>query len=77
MYNLYTYEVWYNEENEKILKEFGKKLNVEIKGVPFTIIGEKTFSGFGEQRKEEIKEAIKTESEKNFDVYFDKIISTN
>lgn len=77
MYNLYTYEVWYNEENEKILKEFGKELNVEIKGVPFTIIGEKTFSGFGEQRKEEIKEAIKTESEKNFDVYFDKIISTN
>lgn len=77
MYNLYTYEVWYNEDNEKILKEFGKQLNIEIKGVPFTIIGEKTFSGFGEQRKEEIKEAITTESKNNFDVYFDKILNTN
>lgn len=72
LYNLHAYEVWYNEENEKILKEFGKRLNIEIKGVPFTIIGEKVFSGFGPNTKEEIKEAIKTESQNNYDIYFDK-----
>ena len=71
LYNLHAYEVWYNEENEKILKEFGKRLNIEIKGVPFTIIGEKVFSGFGPNTKEEIKEAIKTESQNNYDIYFE------
>jgi len=74
IYNLYTYEVWYNEENQKILKQFTNALDIKVEGVPFTIIGNKTFIGFWEDRKEEIKEAIETESKNNFDVYFDKII---
>lgn len=71
MFNLYTYEVWYNKENQKILKAFTNALDLKVEGVPFTIIGNKTFVGFWEERKEEIKAAIETESKNNFDVYFD------
>lgn len=77
MYNLYTYETWYNEKYATLAKELGKLLNVDIKGVPFTIIGEKSFSGFGEKIKEEIKNTIQIESKKNFDVYLDKYKNAN
>ena len=42
----------------------------EVKGVPYTIIGNETFSGFGEKIKEQIKTAIKTQSKNSYDVYF-------
>ena len=34
------FEVWNNAENRKLLIEFGKKLNADVSGVPFTVIGE-------------------------------------
>ena len=46
--NFYDYEVWYNQYNSEMLKEVGKKLDLDIKGVPFTVIGDKYFSGFSE-----------------------------
>jgi thiol-disulfide isomerase/thioredoxin len=39
------FEVWKNAENQKLLADLGKKLNVQISGVPFTVVGEKYFSG--------------------------------
>lgn len=77
MFNLYTYETWYNEDNAKMAKTFGKALDFKVKGVPFTIIGSKPFSGFGEEQKDKMKKAIEEESKNNFDVYFDKILNTN
>lgn len=41
-----SYEVWHNSENQKILKEIGKKLKINISGVPFTVIGEKYIVGY-------------------------------
>ena len=46
--NIVKYEVWYNEENEKLLDKVKQTLNVTSKGVPFTIIGEKYVSGYSE-----------------------------
>jgi len=40
------FEVWKNAENQKLLAELGQDLGIEIKGVPFTIVGEKYFSGW-------------------------------
>ena len=73
LYNLYPFEVWYNKENKENLEIFASHMNDTIKGVPYTIIGNKTFKGFTEAYKEEFKKAIETESKKDFDVYFDKI----
>lgn len=72
-YNLYTFEVWGNEENNQIMHRFADALNDEIKGVPYTVVGDTSFSGFGENTKNKILEAIKTKYKNSKDIYFDKI----
>lgn len=72
-YNLHMYEVWNNEENAKLLKVFAKMMEDEISGVPYTIIGETTFKGFGDGSEDKFIEAIEKEHKNKFDVYFDKI----
>lgn len=70
-YNLYTFETWYNEENAKLMLTFADAMEEEVKGVPFTIIGDKFFKGFSKRIQKDIISAI--ESQSNYDVYFDKI----
>ncbi len=57
---VHSYEVWYNGANRKLLSEVGDRLNMNISGVPFTIVGEKTFSGYfnDETTGSEIEEAV-------------------
>ena len=74
-YNLYTYEVWENPDNEKIMNEFADALNEEVTGVPYTVIGDVSFTGFGESSKEKFIETIKNKHQNSSDVYFDKIKS--
>jgi thiol-disulfide isomerase/thioredoxin len=72
-FNLYSFEVWYNEENAKILQVFAHYMNDEVTGVPYTIIGNLSFNGFGEQEKKEMMEAIKNQHQNQDDIYFDQI----
>ena len=72
-YNLYTYEVWENPNNAEMMNKFAEALGEEVTGVPYTIIGDKSFKGFGESSKEEIMNAIKNNHQNSSDVYFDKI----
>ena len=74
-YNLYTYEVWENPDNEKIMNKFADALNEEVTGVPYTVIGDISFTGFGESSKEKFIDAIKNKHQNSSDVYFDKIKS--
>ena len=65
--SLYTFEVWKDKNNLAFLKSFGKFLGESPKGVPYIIIGNKTYSGFsetGEEAKQEIINLIKTEANK-------------
>ena len=57
------YEVWNDATNSGFLTTLGQKINYEIKGVPFFMIGEKYYSGYGEQMNSEIETRIKTEAE--------------
>jgi len=43
---VYDFEVWNNDENRKLLIKVGKKLNVDVSGVPFTVIGDQHFIGW-------------------------------
>ena len=54
------YEVWKNADNQKLLSEVGKKLNIQISGVPFTVVGEKYFTGWFDQKTtgQAIEEAV-------------------
>ena len=72
-YNLYTFEVLNSEENAKLLEIFSGAMEIETRGVPYTIIGEEVFIGFSDSRKEDIISAIENESQNDFDVYFDVI----
>lgn len=68
-YNLYSFEVWENPENALLLEELAAVLDQTTGGVPFTIIADKHFIGFGGTMGDEIKEAVKSLAKTDFDVY--------
>ena len=43
------FEVYYNKQNQDKLQQIATELNVDVNGVPFTVIGDKYFSGFGDE----------------------------
>lgn len=64
-YKLVKYEVWYDEDNNSLMGEVAKALDTQASGVPFIVVGDKYFSGFSATSSpDEIKEAIKTQYEK-------------
>lgn len=72
-FTLNTFETWYDENNREILEQFASNMDDEITGVPYTIIGNKSFKGFSERYEEEMLEAIKEHYKDSYDVYFDNI----
>lgn len=52
------YEVWDNEDNAKLMEKVAKYNNEKLEGVPYIIIGNKTWMGFKESYYEEIKDEI-------------------
>ncbi len=66
-YNIVSYEVWNNKNNSEIMNNVGKKkFNEEVTGVPYIVIGDKTFSGFSDSiGKEMLNYIIKLYNEKN------------
>ena len=59
MFEVVKLEVWYNETNAEIMDKVGAYFKYDITGVPFYVIGEKYFSGFGENSKNVIVSTIK------------------
>ena len=57
------YEVWGNQVNAQFMTEVGSQLGVQVKGVPFIVIGDKYFSGYGESMNEEIINTIKAQKD--------------
>lgn len=70
-YNLYTLEVWNDEENNALMQSLADKLGEPTTGVPYLIIGNEVFVGYIEEDQSQIKAAIKKEYEKetHYDVY--------
>ncbi len=44
--NVYEYEVWDNEANFELWLKVSDKLNADVQGVPFTVVGEEYFIGW-------------------------------
>ena len=59
-FEIRKYEIWYNKENTELLSDLAKDQNWEITGVPFTVIGKKTFVGYlnDETTGAQLKKAI-------------------
>ena len=67
-----TYEVWNDSDNAELMQNIATFLGKKAEGVPFIIIGDKTFNGYSESYDEDIKSAIKelydTKKEDRYDV---------
>lgn len=59
LYSLVTYEVWYDSENQELMKNVADALNKEVSGVPFIVIGSDTYSGYAPSMDDKIKTTIK------------------
>ena len=67
-----TYEVWNDTDNAELMQDIASFMNKKADGVPFIIIGDKTFNGYSESYDEDIKSAIKelyeTKKEDRYDI---------
>lgn len=69
-FRMVTYEVWNNEANAELMQKVSDYFKDDASGVPYIIIGEKTFNGYAKSMNKEIEEAIDklSDSEEKFDV---------
>ena len=61
--NIYSFEVWGDKDNKSFMKNFGKFLDQDVSGVPFTVIGDKIFDGYSSgdtKTDQQILDAINT-----------------
>lgn len=63
-FKIVAYEVWYNSDNSELLQKIGEVRDESITGVPYIMIGNKSWSGYSSELDSEIKEAINSEYEK-------------
>lgn len=63
-YKILDYETWYNSDNAALLQKVGEARNKEISGVPYILIGDKSWSGYNDSFADDIKDTIKSEYEK-------------
>ena len=68
---IYKYEVWYDNDNKKLMNDIGDFLDVNVSGVPFTIIDNTAIFGYSEGVTDETYiYHIKNASKDNF---YDKV----
>ena len=62
-FEIVDYETWYDEDNSELMQKIAKARGEEDRatGVPYIIIGDKSWVGFADDYKEEIKSQIDTE----------------
>lgn len=66
-FDLVKYEVWNDESNAALMNEVASYLGETPEGVPYIIIGTKTFSGFTQSYSDQIISAIMEEYNKNLE----------
>lgn len=57
-FNLVDYETWYNEENADLMQKVADARGETAEGVPYIIVGNKSWNGFAESYEDEILEQI-------------------
>lgn len=60
------YEVWYNQENSKLLQKVAEAFEITRTGVPTTIIGDTVLIGFGDSTGSKIERAIQFYQENDY-----------
>lgn len=70
-FELKEYETWYNTDNAELLEKVAKARDEEVSGVPYIVIGNKSWNGYSSDFDEEIKKAITSEYEKDSNSRYD------
>lgn len=69
-FKVVSFEVWYDENNAELMGKMPTVTNVEARGVPYIIIGDKVFDGYAETYDEQIKSKIMEQYKDNsYDVF--------
>jgi len=45
---IYSFEIWHNKSNLNLLVKVGEEMNTDVSAIPFTVVGDKTFSGYSD-----------------------------
>lgn len=56
--DIYTFEVWYDDNNQQLYTEIAKELKKSADGVPFMVVGEDSFTGYISTDNDRIMAAI-------------------
>lgn len=70
-YNIVDYETWYDEENAELMNRVAEARKEEVAGVPYIIIGNKSWNGFSDDYKEAMLAEIVAEYDKSADERYD------
>ena len=69
-FKVVSFEVWNDDDNESLMNEVSKVTGKNASGVPYIVIGNKTFGGYISDWDEDIKAAIKEAYDNNdYDVF--------
>ncbi len=71
-FNLVSYEVWYDQDNNDLMQKVANFTGVAAQGVPYIIVGEKVFDGFtAEDYGEDFKNTLIAEynNSNRYDVF--------
>lgn len=60
-FNLVSYEVWNNNDNSNLLNQVASAMGDDVSGVPYIVIGNKSFVGFSESMTDQLISQIDTE----------------
>ena len=76
-FTIIDYETWYNTENSELMQKVAEARGEEANGVPYIIIGDKSWNGFAQDMADEIKSQIDSEYEKAVDDRYDVMTLVN
>lgn len=77
-FNVKTYEVWSNSDNNDLMNDAANEIgDSEVSGVPYIIIGKKSWSGYAASYDDEIMKEIKSEYNKDKSKRYDVIKAVN
>ncbi|MBN1162556.1 hypothetical protein JXA34_02300 [Patescibacteria group bacterium] len=70
-----TYEITGNKENRRLLSYIGHEIGLDIRNIPFTVIGDEYFLGFGEKHKNLINEYTEKAASDNSTDFVENLIN--
>lgn len=70
-FELKEYETWYDTDNAELLERVAEARDEDVSGVPYIVIGNKSWNGYSSDFDSEIKDAITSEYEKDASSRYD------